>query len=63
MAGRCSAFASTRWEPEVQMLEITTGELLPDQSVIPALKEPSAKRWKRKESSREEAIKIREATG
>ena len=44
-------------------MEITTGELKHDQSMIPALKGLSAKRWKRRECSREEAIKIREARG
>jgi hypothetical protein len=56
-------FRPTRWERQVHQLEITTGELLPDQSMIPVLwAKTSAKRWKRRESSREEAIKTQEET-
>jgi len=37
MAARCCVFAATRWERDYHRLEITTGELLPDQE-IPLLK-------------------------
>ena len=43
-------FRPTRWECEVHQLEITTGELLPDQE-IPLLK-------RREELSRKEALKL-----
>jgi len=43
-------FRPTRWEREVHQLEITTGELLPDQE-IPLLK-------RREELSRKEALKL-----
>ena len=43
-------FRPTRWERLVQLLEITTGELLPDQE-IPLLKA-------RRELSRAEALKL-----
>ena len=43
-------FRPTRWERQVQRLEITTGELLPDQE-IPLLKS-------RRELSRAEALKL-----
>jgi hypothetical protein len=43
-------FRPTRWEREVHQLEITTGELLPDQE-IPLLKS-------RRELSRNEALKL-----
>lgn len=43
-------FRPTRWEREVHQLEITTGELLPDQE-IPLLK-------RREEMSRKEALKL-----
>jgi hypothetical protein len=43
-------FRPTRWESLVQRLEITTGELLPDQE-IPLLKS-------RRELSRVEALKL-----
>jgi hypothetical protein len=43
-------FRPTRWESRVQRLEITTGEILPDQA-IPLLKS-------RREVSRAEALKL-----
>ena len=43
-------FRPTRWERHVQMLEITTGELLPDQE-IPLLK-------RRQELRQPEALKL-----
>lgn len=43
-------FRPTRWERVVQLLEITSGELLPDQE-IPLLKS-------RRELSRAEALKV-----
>jgi hypothetical protein len=43
-------FRPTRWEREVHRLEITTGELLPEQE-IPLLK-------RREELSRNEALKL-----
>ena len=43
-------FRPTRWESKVQRLEITTGELLPDEA-IPLLKS-------RRELSRAEALKL-----
>ena len=43
-------FRPTRWEREVHQLEITSGELLPDQA-IPLLK-------RREELSRKEALKL-----
>jgi hypothetical protein len=43
-------FRPTRWESRVQRLEITTGELLPDEA-IPLLK-------LRREVSRAEALKL-----
>ncbi len=43
-------FRPTRWERQVHRLEITTGELLPDQE-IPLLKS-------RRELSRAEALKL-----
>lgn len=43
-------FRPTRWERLVQLLEITTGELLPDQE-IPLLKS-------RRELSRAEALRL-----
>jgi hypothetical protein len=43
-------FRPTRWESRVQRLEITTGELLPDEA-IPLLKS-------RRELSRAEALKL-----
>jgi hypothetical protein len=43
-------FRPTRWERQVQLLEITSGELLPDQE-IPLLKS-------RRELSRAEALKL-----
>ena len=43
-------FRPTRWERQVQRLEITTGELLPDEQV-PLLKN-------RREISRDEALKL-----
>jgi hypothetical protein len=43
-------FRPTRWEREVHLLEVTTGELLPDQE-IPLLK-------RREQMSRKEALKL-----
>lgn len=40
------------------MLEIVTGELLPDQRVLVLQAQPSAKRWQRKEITRREALKL-----
>ena len=47
---RVLRFRPTRWERVVQLLEITSGELLPDQE-IPLLKS-------RRELSRAEALKV-----
>ena len=49
-AASCSKFRSSRWNRWSQQLEVTVGELLPDQPV-PLLK-------RRLELSREEALKL-----
>jgi hypothetical protein len=50
LAFRCSTFRPSRWDRWSQQLEVTVGELLPDQPV-PLLKQ-------RPELSREEALKL-----